>query len=375
MTKWIAGQALINRFEEEWVPKKLAFANDKIGLLIGSLKGPVRRVMVTLDVLENVVAEAADKDVDLIIAHHPVIFHPLAQVRTDEGQGKIVSQCIQHQIAVYAAHTNLDIADGGVNDMLAEKLGLGDVAILKETYREPLYKFTTFVPEDQADAVRTALGQAGAGTIGNYSCCSYSASGEGCFLPMDNAAPFIGKPGQLEKVTERRLEAIVPEHLLQAVSQSVRRVHPYEQPVYDVYPLQNKGKAYGLGRIGRLDKSISFGEYCQSVKECLGLEGLRAVGDLNAPVQTIAVSGGDGNSLIPYARYRGADVLITGDVYYHTAHDALLSGLKVIDAGHHIESVMKQGVQRMLQAIIAEAGKQTEVICSEARTNPFQFIV
>lgn len=375
MKDWITGQQLINRFEEEFAPKKLAFPKDKIGLLIGSLSQPVKRVMVTLDVLENVADEAISKKVDLIVAHHPVIFHPLAQVRADEGQGKIVTKCIKNGISVYAAHTNLDIADGGVNDMLAAKLELEDVTILKETYREPLYKLAVFVPENHADSVRGVLGAAGAGTIGRYKQCSFSSDGEGAFQPQQGAHPFIGAEGRLEKTAEIKIETIVPEHLLKSVIRKMLKVHPYEEPAYDVYPLQNEGKAYGLGRIGRMPEPIAFSDYCRMVKDRLGIDGLRATGDMNGKVQTVAVSGGDGNSLIPFARFHGADVLITGDIYYHTAHDALLCGLKLIDAGHHIESVMKTGVQHFLQSVIAEEGCRTEVIQSEAPTNPFHFIV
>lgn len=374
MTEWITGQRLIQRFEE-WAPKQLAYEKDRIGLLIGSLNKKVKKVMVTLDVLENVADEAAKKDVDLIIAHHPVIFHPLKTVRSDEGQGKIVTTCIKHDIAVYAAHTNLDIAEGGVNDMLAERLELQQPQILQETYTEPLYKLAVYVPESRYERLRQAIGDAGAGAIGNYSHCTFSLRGEGTFLPEDGTHPFIGHAGEMAHAEERKVETIVPEHLLKSVIQKVLKAHPYEEPAYDIYPLQNKGKAYGLGRIGKLSEPVLFGDYCRMVKEMLGLEGLRAIGSLNEKVQTIAVSGGDGNSLIPFARYQGADVLITGDVYYHTAHDALLCGLKVIDAGHHIESIMKEGVQRYLQKIISEEGFQTDVIISEAPTNPFHFIV
>ncbi|RYL91592.1 Nif3-like dinuclear metal center hexameric protein [Sporolactobacillus sp. THM7-4] len=373
MDKWISGQELIQRFEE-WVPERLAFENDKIGLLIGTLNKKIRKVMVTLDVLENVADEAAEKQVDLIVAHHPVIFHPLKNVRSDEGQGKIVTKCIKHDVAVYAAHTNLDIAEGGVNDMLAEKLSLNGTEILKPTYHEPLYKLAVYVPETHLERVRKAIGEAGAGAIGNYSHCTFSSKGEGTFLPHEGTHPFIGRAGDLEKVSEQKIETIVPESLLDKVVRKMLLAHPYEEVAYDIYPLKNEGKQYGLGRIGKLNEPVTFEEYCCQVKEKLGLDGLRAVGNLKEKIQTVAVSGGDGNSLIPYAKYRGADVLITGDIYYHTAHDAILSGLKVIDAGHYIESVMKKGVQLYLQNVIREKGYNTEVIVSESVTNPFQFI-
>ncbi|MCQ2008429.1 Nif3-like dinuclear metal center hexameric protein [Sporolactobacillus sp. STSJ-5] len=374
MEKWISGERLIQRFEE-WAPKKLAYEKDKIGVLVGSLHKKVKRVMVTLDVLENVADEAAEKHVDLIIAHHPLIFHPLNYVRSDEGQGKIVTKCVKHDIAVYAAHTNLDIAEGGVNDMLAAQLGLTDTEILQPTYHEPLYQITVYAPESHAEAIRQVLGDAGAGEIGCYSSCSFSVKGTGTFLPQSGAQPFLGKIGQAEKAEEERIEAIAPDHLLQSIISKMIKAHPYEEPVYQAIPLKNEGKAYGLGRIGKLPEALPFETYCQIVKKQLGLEGLRAIGPADAKVRTIAISGGDGNSLIPYAKYRGADVLITGDIYYHTAHDALLCGLNVIDAGHYIESVMKQGVHDYLTKVIAEEKCDTEVLVSESVTNPFHFVV
>lgn len=374
LVNWISGERLIQRFEE-WAPKKLAYEKDKIGLLVGTLHKEVKRVMVTLDVLENVADEAADKQVDLIIAHHPLIFRPLKNVRSDEGQGKIVTKCIKNDIAVYAAHTNLDLADGGVNDMLAAQLGLKHAQILQPTYHEPLYQLVVYVPQSHAENVRHVIGDAGVGSIGNYSHCSFSSSGTGSFLPHSGAHPYLGSVGKVEQMDEQRIEAIVPEHLLRKVVARMVKAHPYEEPAYQVIPIQNEGKAYGLGRIGKLQEAMPFERYCRLVKEQLGIDGLRAVGAADAMIRTVAVSGGDGNSLIPYAKYRGADVLISGDIYYHTAHDALLCGLHVIDAGHYIERVMKIGVQQYLSRVIEEERFDTEVVISESVTNPFRFIV
>ncbi|TGA99595.1 Nif3-like dinuclear metal center hexameric protein [Sporolactobacillus shoreae] len=373
MENWITGLRLIQRLEE-WAPKKLAYENDKIGLLVGTLNKKVKKVMVTLDVLENVADEATEKKVDLIVAHHPVIFHPLKTVESDEGQGKIVTKLVKNDIAVYVAHTNLDIASGGVNDMLADQLGLDETEILQPTYSEPLYKLAVYVPEGYIETVRQALGDAGAGAIGSYSHCSFITKGEGTFLPGLETHPFIGFPGKMEKADEGRLETIVPEHLIDEAIARMIAVHPYEEVAYDLFPMKNVGKEYGLGRIGKLAEPVPFEDYCLQVKERLGVDGLRAVGPLEEKVQTVAVSGGDGNSLVPYARLRGADVLITGDIYYHTAHDALLNGLKIIDAGHHIESVMKKGVRQYLLKAIREEAYDTEVILSESVTNPFHFM-
>lgn len=373
MNKWISGRTLI-RGLEQWVPKSLAFEDDRVGVLVGTINRPLKKVMVTLDVLENVADEAAEEDVDLIVAHHPVIFHPLRHIFPDQGQGKIITKLIKNDIAVYAAHTNLDVAEGGVNDMLAERLSLERTSILKPTGREPLFKLVVYVPETHIESIRKVLGDSGAGFIGAYSHCTFTALGEGTFLPRAGTHPYIGQAGKLERVPEGRLETIVPEHRLEDVVRKMIDAHPYEEVAYDVYPLKNGGKAYGLGRIGGLSRPVSFRQLCEDVKQKLQLEGLRAVGPLDEEVRTVAVCGGDGNSLVPYAKTQGADVLITGDLYYHTAHDALLAGLKVIDAGHHIESIMKARVRDFLQDVVRQEGCDTEVIVSESKTDPFQFM-
>lgn len=360
---------------ENWAPKKLAFENDKIGLQIGTLNKKVKKVMVTLDVLENVADEAIEKNVDLIFAHHAVIFRPLKDIRADSGQGKIISKLIQNDIAVYVAHTNLDVAEGGINDMLAQKLGLTNSQILKPTYTEPLYKLSVFVPESHAAQVREALGSAGAGAIGNYSHCTFNIQGTGTFLPEEGTNPYIGEKGKLEQVSEVRVETIVPESLLNRTVNKMISSHPYEEVAYDVYPLDNQGKTFGLGRIGELPEAVTLKELAENVKERLDLDGVRVTGDLDSKVKKIAVSGGDGNSLIPFAKYKGADVIITGDVYYHTAHDALLHQLNVIDAGHHIEKVVKEGAKQYFEEVIQSSGcYDTTVIASSANTNPFIFI-
>ncbi|MFT8871016.1 MAG: Nif3-like dinuclear metal center hexameric protein [Sporolactobacillus sp.] len=373
MADWITGQRLINKFEE-WARPQFAFEKDRIGLLIGSLDKPVRRVMVTLDVLENVAEEAANKHVDLIVAHHPVIFHPLAQVLTDRGQGKIISQCLKHDIAVYAAHTNLDVAEGGVNDLLAERLGLRETDILQETGCEPLYKIVIHAPDAHAESIRRVLAECGVASNGHNHFCTSSSPGISACFSKQVIYSDISRSGILEHTDNVRIEGTVTECLLEATMARVRTVCPCEQPVYELYRLPDAGKSYGLGRLGKLAEPMPFGDYCRFVKERFGLSGLRVTGNLKEQVETVAICGGDGNSLIPFARERGADVLISGDIYYHTAHDALLCGLKVIDAGHHIEAIMKQAVCRFLQHVITEQGCKTEVIVSEAPTDPFQFI-
>ncbi|MFC0522582.1 Nif3-like dinuclear metal center hexameric protein [Pontibacillus salicampi] len=367
------GKEIIDIFET-FSPKHLAMDKDPIGLHVGTLHKKVHKVMVTLDVLENVVDEAIENEVDLIIAHHPLLFKPLQQINPDTEKGRIVQKLIKHDITVYAAHTNLDVAEGGVNDAMCEALGLDPKDILVETGQETLYKIAVYVPATHEEKVREALGNAGAGHIGNYSHCTFQTPGTGAFKPLEGSNPHLGDQGELEKVEEVRMETIVPEHVLSTVLRSMKEAHPYEEVAYDVYTLQNEGAKRGIGRVADLEKPMLLKDFAEHVKQAFDVPALRVVGDMEQKVKKIAVLGGDGNKFIHQAERSGADVFITGDVYFHVAHDALGMGLNIIDPGHHVEKVMKKAVQEYLIQECKEKQMETEVIVSTANTEPFQFL-
>jgi dinuclear metal center YbgI/SA1388 family protein len=374
MTSFVNGQTLIQAFET-WAPKSLAEDWDNVGLLVGTLNKPIKKVMVTLDVLENVVDEAIAEEIDLIFAHHPIIFRPLNKMLTDSGQSQIIAKCIKHDIAVYAAHTNLDLVNGGMNDWLAEEIGIQNPEILIPTQSENLYKLAVFVPGTHAESVRNVMGDSGAGAIGHYSHCTFSTEGKGTFKPGVDTNPFIGETGKLEIVEEVKIETIVPETQLKSVIEAMLSAHPYEEVAYDVYPLKNKGAATGLGRVGTMSQDMTLIELARHVKEALDLDGVRIVGEPHKLIRKVAVIGGDGNDFIHDALTYGADVLISGDLKYHIGHDALLGGLCLIDAGHHMEKVMKKGVSHFFKTYLKKQGFDgTVVIESAVNTNPFKFI-
>ncbi len=178
---------------EDFAPKSYAFEGDKIGLHVGKMNAKVSKVMIALDVLESVVDEAIENDVNLIVAHHPLIFKPLKKIDLNSEKGRIIQKLIKHDISVYAAHTNLDIATGGVNDMLMNQLGIKHTDILVETGEEPLFKLVVFVPQTHEDQLRDALSNAGAGHIGDYSHCTFNSTGTGTFKPLDGTNPYIGQ--------------------------------------------------------------------------------------------------------------------------------------------------------------------------------------
>jgi dinuclear metal center YbgI/SA1388 family protein len=280
---------------------------------------------------------------------------------------------LKHDIAVYAAHTNLDVAKGGVNDLLAEALELEEAEVLVPTHDTKLKKLVVFVPASHAEEIRQVLGKTGAGSIGNYSHCSFSANGIGRFLPGEHTDPYMGKPGQLEEVDEVRIETILPESVLKKTISAMIKAHPYEEVAYDVYPVENKGETLGLGRIGKV-KEMTLAEFAEKVKIALNVSTVRVIGDLTSKIKKVAVLGGDGNKYFMSAKFKGADVYVTGDIYYHTAHDAMMQGLNMIDPGHNVEKVMKKGLTNVLQKMCQESGYNVDIFPSELNTDPFQFV-
>lgn len=368
------GQFIIEQFEA-FSPKKLALTGDPIGLQIGTLNKEVKRVMVTLDVLESVVDEAIEKEVDLIIAHHPPIFSKLAQVNDQSATGRIVMKCIAHEIAVYAAHTNLDVAQGGVNDMMAQAIGLTDTRVLAPTFENAVYKLVVFVPEEAVQRVSTALTKAGAGQIGAYSACQFHSVGTGQFQAEAGTNPAIGQIGEIERVAEVRIETVVTELNQKQVIRAMKQAHPYEEVAYDLMRQERTAEPLGLGRIGYLEQATTLKQFAEHIRQVFGVDNLRFVGDEDRLIKKVAVLGGDGNKYVSTAAFAGADVLVTGDLYFHVAHDAMALGLAVVDPGHHVESIMKQGVvDELTKRFEQRRIKDVELIVSTANTNPFKFL-
>jgi dinuclear metal center YbgI/SA1388 family protein len=361
---------------EAWAPKSFAYDWDNIGLQIGSHTKPVKKIMVTLDVLETVVDEAIENEVDLIIAHHPLFFKPLNQINLDHWRGRLIKKLIDHDITVFAAHTNLDVATGGVNDMLADLLGLENKDILVETNQESLYKIAIYVPETHVSAITDALSNEGAGHIGNYSDCTFQTNGTGTFKPLSGANPFIGELDKIESVQEVKVETIVKNSNLSNTLTAIINAHPYEEVAYDVYPLNNKGESYGLGRIGTVKEAISLKEFIEQVKKVFEIDKVRVSGNLDSKVKRVAILGGSGEKYMYAALHKKADVYITGDMTFHFAQEAIEMGISVIDAGHYIEQVMKQGTKKYLEEKISQEAtldKSIEIMVSKKNTDPFQY--
>lgn len=368
------GHEIIQLFES-WSPKKIAcMENDPIGLAIGSLNKDVSKVLVTLDVNEQVAEEAIAKGCQLIIAHHPPIFRKLSNLRTDTPAGRLYEKLIKNDIAVYAAHTNLDVATGGVNDLLADALQLENCQILEKTYHENLMKLAVFVPDDYAEKVRLALANAGAGSIGNYDACSFSTNGKGRFRALEGADPFIGDIGKMASTDEEKIEVVFTQSIKNKVLKAMLNAHPYEEPAYDLYTLAVETNEMGLGRVGMLKEPMTLESFAEHVKTQLEVPRVRVVGDTNTLISKVAIVGGDGNKYIHTAKRSGADVFVTGDIGFHIAQDAQSIGLNIVDPGHHVEKVMIKGVAEKMDKLCSDAKLCVEFVQSVIHTEPFIFI-
>ncbi len=356
---------------EQWAPRSYALPDDPVGLHIGSVNKEVRKVLVALDVTENVVDEAIRKQADLIVAHHPLLYRPLRRIDLDTPSGRVVAKCLQHDIAIYCAHTNLDIAPGGINDMMAEALGLKNIECLEPTGEDKLFKLVVYIPTDHLESVRQAIFDAGAGWIGAYSHCSFNVEGTGTFLPGEGTNPYTGERGRLSEVAEVRMETVVPMSVLNQTVQAMKKAHPYEEPAYDLYALELEGFRYGLGRIGELSQPVMLEQFADQVKTALDMSFVRVVGTSGTSIRKVAVLGGSGRRYITRAIQAGADVFVTGDIDYHAAQDALASGLALVDAGHYAEKIMKTKVAEYLQKQIQAQQAKTEVQIAESESDPF----
>lgn len=318
---------------EAWAPPGLAYEWDRIGLSVGGPGAPVSRVLVCLTVTREAFARARRLGAELIVSHHPLVWEPLRTLRTDHPHTRLCLDIVKANIAVFSAHTNLDVVPDGVSRVLASRLGLKAPRPLFPVPHAQLIKLVTFVPESHLRQVRDAVSEAGAGVIGQYTHCSFSTPGTGSFFPGTQASPFTGKKGRVNEEPELRFETVVPEVRLSTVMSALRQAHPYDEIAYDLVTLKNSDTVVGLGVRGELEKTATLAEFARRVRDLLELDHVRLIGKPSRKVKRVAVLGGAGADSI--ARLPGGiDVFVTGDVKYHDACDAVERGMGVIDAGH-----------------------------------------
>lgn len=344
---------------EGWAPKGYAYDWDRIGLRIGKMDTPVKGIVVTLTVTPACFHFARQKKANLIIAHHAPIWNPLKKLDMSDPETRLWVEIAASGTAVFAAHTNLDVAPEGVNAVLGGLLGLVDTRPLFPVNQGRRVKLVTFVPPSHVAEVRTAMSEAGAGVIGEYSECSFRSEGIGTFVPGSKAAPYSGKRGVVNEEAEVRLEMVLPAARTEAVTEALKRAHPYEEAAFDVYPLEGSDPAIGIGVRGQLPKALSLRAFSDHVRTALEIQHVRMVGDGKQKVRTVAALGGAGGSFIERIA-ADVDVYVTGDVSYHEAQTALDRGLGVVDAGHHGTErwIVPYGVERLKSEVkgIAVAG-------------------
>ncbi|MCB9477994.1 MAG: Nif3-like dinuclear metal center hexameric protein [Deltaproteobacteria bacterium] len=329
----------ILKIVETIYPPDLAEEWDRIGLQLGDPGATVTGVATALESDLGTVRDAVARGANCLVAHHPLLFHPLKRVTPRDPIGAIVIEAIKHDVAIIAAHTNADWAEGGLNDFLAKQLGLLDVRPMTAKPEFQEVKLVTFIPHEHLEAVTDAMFAAGAGVIGDYAKCSYQVDGYGTFLPGEDADPFSGEKGKVAREAEVRVEVVVPEKKLPAVVDALRQAHPYEEPAYDVYPLKTNPRNAGVLRIGRLESEQTVGEVIARLKAALGVQHLRAAGPDSGVVEHVAICTGGGAGFLSSLPKSPKTLFITGDVKYHDAVDATRLGIPLIDAGHFASEI------------------------------------
>jgi dinuclear metal center YbgI/SA1388 family protein len=317
-------------------PPKLAADWDSVGLVCGDPDEPVETVTVAVDATAAVVAEVPDRG--LLLAHHPLLLRGVDTVAASTAKGALLHQMIRTGRALFTAHTNADAASPGVSDALADVLGLTVEEVLDPvSVGAGMDKWVVFVPTDAADAVREAMFAAGAGHIGDYSHCSWSAPGTGQFLPTEGASPTIGTVGNVERVSEDRVEVVAPARLRAHVLAALRSAHPYEEPAFDIFALATVPGDVGLGRVGTLPRPEPLSAFVSRVHDALpGTSwGVRAAGDSEATVSRVAVCGGAGDSLLNTVADAGVQAYVTADLRHHPADEhTRASDVALVDVAH-----------------------------------------
>jgi dinuclear metal center YbgI/SA1388 family protein len=353
---------------EELAPLAYAEDFDNVGLLVGDRQTEVSGILVTLDTLEAVVDEAIEKNCNLIVSFHPIIFGGLKQLTPTDYVTKTVIKAIKNDIAIYSMHTALDNVKDGVNSVIAQKLKLNDVQVLIPK-TGLIKKLSTYIPKESVETVKTALYEAGAGTIGAYQNCSFSTEGQGEFTPLEGSNPTLGSHNQSEKVDEVHLQLVFTADKEASVIHALKESHPYETVAYDIVSLDNSHQEVGMGRIGTLEKPINEHKFLSKLKGKFGIEVIKHSAYTDKMISKVAVLGGSGAFAIEAAKRAGADAYVTADLKYHDFFKAEGSIL-LADIGH-FES--EQFTKNLLVEYLTKKIPNFAATLSETLTNPVKY--
>ncbi len=352
---------------EKTAPLSLAEPWDNSGLQVGSYNQEVSKILTCLDLTDKVVKEAIALQAGLIITHHPMFFESIKRINRSEYIGKIITALLKNNISVYTAHTNLDKAHGGLNDYVANVLGLQClVPLVGDSARGGLYKVVAFVPKTHLEPVLDGLKALEASiSFGNYKDCTFRCEGTGTFTPLSTAEPFIGEQGCFTEVQEIKIEMTVQAYQLYETINKIKQSHPYEEAVIDVYSLEDSylPSFHGFGRVGYLKEATAYSEFITYIKKQLDLHTLRECGEPPLTVHKVAICTGSGSDLMMTAKKQGADLYITGDLKHHDAQKAYENGICILDCGHYgTEKFASEVLLRILKKDKLFVEKGIEVI-------------
>lgn len=342
---------------------------DNSGLITGSLQWECTGVLLCLDALEAVIDEAINKKCNLVLAHHPIVFSGLRSLTGKNYIERTIIKAIKNDIAIYAAHTNLDNVIEGVNHKIAQKLSLKNIRILAPK-RGLLKKLYTYVPESHTETVKNSLFNAGAGHVGNYSECSFTISGQGTFKGGDNTQPYVGKKGERHTEKEDKIELIFPAYLEKKILNALFSSHPYEEVAYEIITLDNIHQEIGSGIIGDLDVPVETTAFLSGLKSQMNTHVIRHTVPVKDRVQKIAICGGAGSFLLNAALGNHADVFITGDYKYHQFFDAD-NKIVIADIGH-FES--EQFTIELFYDILIKKFPNFALYLTSVITNPVKYL-
>lgn len=354
---------------ESFAPLSYQESYDNSGLQVGDEQQEIHSALLTIDVTEEVLDEAIRKGSNLIIAHHPLIFSGIRKLTGKSLSEKLIIKSVRNNICIYAAHTNLDNIQAGVNARICEKLGLINCKILKPV-KGTLEKLVTFIPPEHADNVRMAVFKAGAGVIGEYDQCSYNLEGYGTFRGSESTNPFIGEKGKLNTEKEIRFETIFPVWLQSKIIKALCEAHPYEEVAYDIYPLENMNEKIGSGMTGETAEPIGTDEFLERLKKTFNTKTVRHSKIVRDKISKAAVCGGSGGFLIHEAIGSGADIFVTGEIKYHQFFEAG-NKITLADIGHY-ES--EQFTKEIFYELLIKNFPKFAVHLSEVNTNPINYL-
>jgi dinuclear metal center YbgI/SA1388 family protein len=363
--------ATVVDYLDQFAPRDLAAEWDNVGLLLGERSAAVERIMTCLTVTPESAAEAIEARANLIITHHPILFRGVKRLTDATPEGRMLLGLARAGVAVYSPHTAFDNTRGGINEVLARRLGLVEVTPLRRAAEGGSMKVVVFVPEKDLNRVADDIFAAGAGHIGEYRECSFRLAGVGTFFGSDAANPTIGQKGRREEVNEWRLEAVCPANRVAEVVAAIRRAHSYEEPAFDIYPLHAPPSGRGEGRLGSLERDQMLGELAAAVKTALRSGPVQTVGDLQRPVRRVAIVCGAGGEFLTDAVRARVDVLLTGEMRFHDYLNASAHGLALVLPGHY--ATERCGIEELADRLRKQF-PQMHIWASEREADPVRWV-